>query len=142
MKNSSAARLTFSNPPSVLNRPGWFHLAVLAILTLLAAPAAFAGTVTQTANNGGNQSSYNQLTSWDSGVAPTAGNDYFTAFQMRSPVVSPGGAYLTGTQVFAGDSLTINGSANGFIQGKANVTLSFINGTGLFLNGGGLFFSE
>lgn len=141
MKTLSTIRPMFSNPPSVWNRPGWFHLALMPVLTLLVAPTAFAqyggdSTVTQTTYNTSGQSSFNSATDWSPSGAPSAGNNYYTAYQMRSPGTAA-------TYVFGGDSLTIN--PNGYIQGKESGTevLNFNNGNtfneGLFLNGGGLY---
>jgi len=126
----------FSNSPSFLNRLGW--LAVLAILTLLAAPAAFAGNVTMTTGDGSGFTSYTNTGHWSPAGVPTAGNNYFTAGnQMRSPVA-------TGTMTFAGDSLSID--AGGYLQGKeiaaTTLNLNFANGTGLFLNGGGVYSAQ
>lgn len=113
-------------------------MAVLAILTLLAAPAAFAGTVTMTTGDGSGFTSYTNTGHWSPAGVPTAGNNYFTAGnQMRSPVA-------TGTMTFAGDSLSID--AGGYLQGKeiagTTLNLNFANGTGLFLNGGGVYSAQ
>jgi len=129
----------FSNPPSVLNRLGWFHLVVLAILTILAAPAAFAeGTATLSGGDGSGSSSFNSAGLW-TGVTgtPSAGNQYFTgANRLRSPAVTANASYT-----FGGDSLSID--AGGALLGKVNgvatetLTLNGANGFyGLYLNGG------
>ncbi len=133
-----------SNPSTVLNRLGWFHLVVLAILTILAAPAAFAeGTATLSGGDGAGTSSFNSAGLW-TGVpgTPSLGNQYFTStFRMRSPqVAAPGDVSYT----FGGDSLSIDPS--GILIGKVNVvatetlTLNGANGFfGLYLNGGSLY---
>jgi autotransporter-associated beta strand protein len=143
MKTSFTIHSMFSNPPSVLNRLGWFHLAVAAILTLLAAPAAFAeGTATLNGGDGSGSSSFNSAGLW-TGVtgAPSAGNQYFTStFRMRSPAVTANASYT-----FGGDSLSIDPS--GILIGKVNangvietLTLNGANGFyGLYLNGGSLY---
>jgi autotransporter-associated beta strand protein len=131
----------FSSPPSVLNRLGWFHLVVLAILTILAAPAAFAeGTVTLTGGDASGNSSFNAAGFWNSAAAPGAGNQYFTStFRMRSPATTVNASYA-----FGGDSLSIDPS--GILIGKVNaaatetLTLNGANGFyGLYLNGGSLY---
>jgi autotransporter-associated beta strand protein len=142
MKTSFTIHSMFSNPPSVLNRLGWFHLAVAAILTLLAAPATFAeGTATLSGGDGSGSSSFNSAGLW-TGVTgtPSAGNQYFTgAFRMRSPAVAANASYT-----FGGDSLSID--AGGALLGKVNavatetLTLNGANGFyGLYLNGGTLY---
>jgi hypothetical protein len=85
---------------------------LLGCLCILNTPA-MAEDPNMTGDNGGNQSSYNQLTNWSDGLAPSAGKTYFTnGYLMRSPVAAPGGAYLTGNQTFLGDSLTIGRGNN------------------------------
>jgi fibronectin-binding autotransporter adhesin len=140
MKTSSTIHSMFSNPPSVLNRLGWFHLAVAAILTLLAAPATFAeGTATLSGGDGSGSSSFNSAGLW-TGVTgtPSAGNQYFTgANRLRSPAVTANASFT-----FGGDSLSIDAGGGGLL-GKVNaavtetLTLNGANGFyGLYLNGG------
>ena len=143
MKTSSTIHSMFSNPPSVLNRLGWFHLAVAAILTLLAAPAAFAeGTATLGAGDGSGSSSFNSAGGWTGVIgAPSAGNQYFTStFRIRSPAVTADASYT-----FLGDSLSID-AGGGNLIGKVNavatetLTLNGANGFyGLYLNGGSIY---
>ncbi|HEU5395991.1 MAG TPA: hypothetical protein VFV81_02400, partial [Verrucomicrobiae bacterium] len=77
-------------------------VAFIAALALLAT-SALAGNVTMTTSDGFGASSFNSAGHWDSGQAPTAGNNYFSAaYVIRTP--NSGSTNLT----FAGDSLTLN----------------------------------
>ncbi len=79
-----------------------------------------AGTVTMTTGDGFNQTSFNTGLHWDSGVAPTAGNDYVTAaFILRSPAAAPNAI------TFLGDSLTV--SPGGALYQKLNPLVMTVN---------------
>jgi len=68
-------------------------------------------------------SSFNTGVNWVLGVAPSAGNDYFSGgFNMRTPT--------SGSHTFAGDSMTFNGGLLGF---KTTGTVTVNN---LILDGG------
>jgi hypothetical protein len=90
--------------------------AVLALLGLLLVSAGFASaaTVTYTANEALNTSSFAGglgATNWSDGLPPAPGNDYLLASSrtLRSPI---NGAPLA-AYTFAGDSLTLGDGANG-----------------------------
>ena len=88
-------------------------IAMLGLL-LVGAGSAFGATVTYTANDILNTSSFSGglgATNWSDGLPPSAGNDYVVASArtLRSPTNgAPPAAYT-----FAGDSLTLGDGANG-----------------------------
>ena len=76
------------------------------------------------------QSSFNTGTSWTGGLAPTAGNNYFTgAFTLRTPNDS------SSDFAFAGDALTIDASGALRYMGLANAT-PLITVNNLIMDGG------
>ena len=103
----------------------------LAAALLLAAPA-WGADITLIGSDGFGVSSFNSGSNWPGGLAPSTGNNYFTAdYRLRTP---PDGNSYT----FGGDSLTLN-NTNGYDGGM------FFKGTGstgvltianLILNGG------
>ena len=106
--------------------------ALVVVATLLLTAPTFAADVTLNADDAFGESSFNTAGHWDNGLAPSAGNDYFTAdFRVRTP---PDG----GSHTFAGDSLTVN-NTNGyehglFYKGTGNTGVLTINN--LILDGG------
>ncbi len=78
-----------------------------------------AADVNMTANNAGNNSSFNMNVNWNPAGVPAAGNDYHTGgYLMRSP--ADGTKYLPGDFTFAGDSLTIGYSSTGTLGNPFN----------------------
>ncbi|GAA5482942.1 PEP-CTERM sorting domain-containing protein [Haloferula sargassicola] len=108
------------------------------LATLLATPA-FAASVVMTGGDGFGASSFNSAGSWDSSAAPTAGNDYANnGFLLRTPNAT------NASFTFAGDSLTISGSAsfsgvnNEALMWKGSGTGAVITVGNLIVNGGQL----
>jgi hypothetical protein len=99
--------------------------------------SAQAATINLTANNGVGTSGFNAATGWSVAAAPTAGNDYVTGgFLLRTP---NSGSNFT----FAGDSLTVSGSANftaanneAMMWKGGNTTGAVITVNNLIVNGG------
>jgi hypothetical protein len=111
---------------------------VLAMAALAATSAhAITSTVTLSANDAANTSSFNNAGNWSSAAAPAAGSGYSTlGYLLRSPVVS--GAYQSGNWTFAGDSLTVGGGngggANPFLTtGVGNNNALIVKASGLNL---------
>lgn len=114
--------------------PKRFITNTLTALASLALPVlAGAAQINMVGNDGLGQSSFNSGVNWAGGLAPSAGNDYFTAgFFIRTPGDS------TTSDVFAGNSLTLgtnvigSGGANGsmlekFSLGAGSVRTLVIN---------------
>lgn len=103
-------------------------------LTCLAA-SAWAADVTLKAEDGFGVSSFNSAANWNNGLAPSAGNNYFTGqYRLRTP--ANGNSYT-----FAGDSLTINVSASPdpLLKGlsyKGSGSTGSLTINNLILNGG------
>ena len=117
----------------------YLSLCVGLAAVLCAAAVAHAGIVTMTAGDGFGASSFNSAGTWDNGLAPSAGNDYFNAtYLLRTP--ASGNASFT----FAGDSLTITGSGlatavnNESLMWKGSGTGAIITVNNLTINGGQL----
>ena len=72
-------------------------------LAMVLGGAAQAAIVTLTGIDSFGTSSFNTAGLWDSGMAPSAGNDYYVPDGTRLRTPPDGGSYT-----FAGDSLTIN----------------------------------
>jgi PEP-CTERM motif len=84
------------------SRLPYFVVSFIAAGAILSNTVAKAADVTMTAGDALGTSSFNTGTSWPGGMAPTAGNDYFTGeFNLRTP--ADGNSYT-----FAGDSLTVS----------------------------------
>ncbi len=79
------------------------------IVVILTVPAAANAQYYLTANDAANTSSFNSAGHWNNSAAPSAGNTYSTEhWLLRSPV--SGGSYLSGTNIFPGNSLTVGGT--------------------------------
>ena len=101
--------------------------------------SASAANISLTTGNLGGSSGFNAATGWSNAAAPTAGNDYSNAgFLLRTPSTPAAGSFT-----FAGDSLTISGSANftaanneSMLWKGGNTTGSVITINNLIVNGG------
>lgn len=106
----------------------------IAILALLAVPGICgAADVTLTGIDPFGTSSFNSAGLWDSGLAPSAGNDYFVPDGTRLRTPADGNSYT-----FAGDSLTVN-NATGYADGilyKGTGNAGTITVDDLILDGG------
>lgn len=93
------------------------------------------GNISLVAGDGFGVSSFNSGLNWSDGLAPSAGNDYFTStFRVRTPADN-------GSYVFGGDSLTIDSTAGapGDLLGlsyKGTGAGASITVNNLILNGG------
>jgi hypothetical protein len=96
-------------------------------ILILAATSPLAWPVNLTANDAPNTTSFNSAGNWDSGAAPSAGNDYSTrGYLLRTPSTP-------GNYTFDGNSLTVGGGdgggANPFLtDGQVNLN-AFMNKT-------------
>ncbi|MHA3774044.1 autotransporter-associated beta strand repeat-containing protein [Verrucomicrobiota bacterium sgz303538] len=96
------------------------------ISTLLVSQAT-AANFTLTGNDPIGTNSFANAGVWDSLLAPTAGNDYFTSFfQLRTPATGD-------PATFAGDSLSLDLGGSLLFKGTGNFTINK-----LILNGGSL----
>jgi len=84
--------------------------------------------VTQTSGDAYGASSFDTGTKWSDGLAPSAGNDYSTAFLLRTP--NDGNTNIS----FAGNSLTMN--TGGEFSYKGAVPGPIITVNNLHMNGG------
>lgn len=105
-----------------------FHMkarTLLAILLVAGATGASAASITLTNNDAFNFTSFDTGLNWNSGLAPTNGNDYFiSTFALRTPT-------NTGDYTFQGDSLTIDNGGLLNMKGTGVITITNLN-----LNGG------
>ncbi len=111
----------------------WVLAMVVAVMVVVPVQAA---TVTLTASDGFNASSFNSAGNWDSGAAPSAGNDYVVANDLRLRTPPDGNSHT-----FAGDSLTINPDPADDILGlsyKGTGNTGSITIDNLILNGGSI----
>jgi hypothetical protein len=114
----------------------FIFVAMLGMICFLSA-SALAADVTLTASDSMGTSSFNSAGHWSDGLAPSAGNDYFTStFRLRTP--ADGGSYT-----FGGDSLTIDptGGAPGDLLGlsyKGTSNTGSLTVDNLILNGGSI----
>jgi autotransporter-associated beta strand protein len=102
------------------------------ILLVTTMGRAAAIDVTLNADDALGETSFNAALHWNNGLAPAAGNDYFTSnFRLRTPADGE-------SHTFAGDSLTIN-NTNGYSWGlmyKGTGNTSVITIPNLILDGG------
>jgi hypothetical protein len=107
-------------------------LLILMLLSVLSISAQ-AAIVTLTGIDGFGTSSFNTAGLWDSGAAPSAGNDYFVPDGTRLRTPPDGGSYT-----FAGDSLTINNTTpygDGFMY-KGTGSTGSLTVDNLIMDGG------
>ena len=110
-----------------------FFAVTAALLVGCGGWTAVAGTVSLTAVDALNTTSFNTAGHWSSGLAPVAGNGYVvTNLTLRSPT------NLTSIAPFAGDSLTIVGASGSFFLKTTNV----ITVSNLTLNTSGIVLSS
>ena len=102
----------------------------LAVGSLLVAGSlpVHSAEVTQTSGDGYGASSFDTGTKWSDGRAPSAGNDYSTAFLFRTP--NGGNTNIT----FAGNSLTMNTGSQFSYKGAIAGPIITVNN--LHMNGG------
>src|ERR1043165_2639801 len=110
-------------------------LVTLCVVALLMGNrTALAADVHLTAADTGTTTSFNAAGHWDSGQAPSAGNNYFIGFDFRTPAQD---ASFT----FAGDSLSIDPGSrflwkSGAANGSTGMSITF---PALIFNGGIVF---
>jgi hypothetical protein len=112
-----------------------FVTCAAAIVSLAASATAAVITQASADSTGVNQSSLVQGARWSNLAAPSAGNDYTSAFLIRTPTAgSTGGTSAT----FAGDSLTLNNGGSLSFRGNNTTVITInaftLNGTGLIEN--------
>lgn len=107
------------------------HTAGLLLLSLgMALASSKASTINLTNTDPSGSSSFNTAGNWDNGQAPSAGNDYVTTYQLRTPAAS-------GNYTFAGDSLTLSGTGSSFAY-KGTGTTDVITVNNLIVTNGGM----
>ncbi|NLF08782.1 MAG: PEP-CTERM sorting domain-containing protein [Pirellulaceae bacterium] len=112
-----------------------FVLSAVAIVVVAFAANAQAATITLTASDGYDESSFNSAVHWSNAAAPQSGNDYVVAagLVMRTPPT-------TGNFTFAGDSLALGDGSNfGQFNFKGTTSGAVITVDDLRLNDGRIY---